>query len=116
VTNPFAEVVATARKLSLTLVAELVAFDWTHPTEIVDVELALFVTVSVAPVVPAPTVKPPDNTVELAVAFLRVSPDRRVNCVVVAPPRKVASPVTLSVLVVVIAPPVVMLVLMVVVA
>lgn len=61
------------------LVAELVAVVTTHPTVAVEVALAVFVTVRVAEPVPAPTVKLPDSTVELAVAFLMVSPALSVN-------------------------------------
>jgi len=78
-------------------VAELVAVVTTQPTVAVEVALAVFVTVRVAEPVPPPTVKLPDIAVELAEAFLMVSPLSRVSCVVVAPPRNVASPVTESV-------------------
>jgi len=84
-------------KIILTFVAELVAVVMTHPTVTVDVAFAVFVTVRVAEPVPPPTVKLPDNAVELAEAFLMVSPLRSVNCVVDAPPRNVARPVTPSV-------------------
>ena len=64
-----------------------------HPTSIEDVAV-LPVTARVSPVAPAPpTVKLPVIAVELADAFLMVSPERRVNCVVLAPPRNVASAV-----------------------
>ena len=72
----------------------LVAVVTTHPTVTVDVAVVAVVpleTVRLAPVAPGPpTVMDPDNTVELAVAFLIVSPALRVNCVVDAPPRNTA--------------------------
>lgn len=83
--------------MSLIEVAELVAVVTTHPAVTVEVALAVFVTVRVAEPVPPPTVKLPDNAVELADAFLMVSPERSVNWVVDAPPRKVARPVIPSV-------------------
>lgn len=90
-------VVACVLNMSLMAVAELVAVVTTHPAVTVEVALAVFVTVRVAEPVPPPTVKFPDSAVELAAAFLIVSPERSVNWVVLAPPRKVARPVTLSV-------------------
>ena len=77
--------------ISLIDVAELVAVVTTHPTVAVEVALAVFVTVRVAEPVPPPTVKLPDNAVELADAFLMVSPALSLSCVVLAPPRNSAS-------------------------
>ena len=59
--------------ISLIDVSELVAVVTIHPTVAVEVAFALLVTVRVADPVPPPTVKLPDNAVELADAFLMVS-------------------------------------------
>ena len=65
--------------MSLIEVAELVAVVTMHPAVAVDVAFAVFVTVRIAEPVPPPTVRFPDNTVELADAFLIVSPLRSWN-------------------------------------
>lgn len=67
---------ATVLKMSRMDVSELVAVVTMHPAVAVEVALAVFVTVRVAEPVPPPTVKLPDNSVELADAFLIVSPER----------------------------------------
>lgn len=77
--------------ISLIEVSELVAVVTMHPTVAVDVAFAVFVTVRVAEPVPPPTVKLPDSAVELADAFLMVSPERSLSWVVLAPPRSRAS-------------------------
>ena len=66
-------------KRSFILVAELVAVVTTHPAVTVEVAFAVLVTVRVAEPVPPPTVRLPDSAVELADAFLMVSPERSVN-------------------------------------
>ena len=77
---PFIDVVvACVLNMSRIEVAELVAVVTMQPTVAVEVALAVFVTVRVAEPVPPPTVKLPDNAVELAEAFLRVSPLRSVS-------------------------------------
>ncbi len=66
-------------KRSLIAVAELVAVVTIHPAVAVEVAFAVLVTVRVAEPVPPPTVKLPETAVELAEAFLMVSPERSVN-------------------------------------
>lgn len=79
--------------MSFIFVAELVAVVTTHAAVIVDVAAWAFPSVRFASAVTLP-----DIAVVLAEAFLIVSPALSVNCVVLAPPRNVARPVTPTVL------------------